>query len=941
MNCRKIFSQRFFIILILGGILLTGAAGFADDNLPSYKIQVRVDTDAKKLTAVQTVTFTNSTDKNLAEAYFHIYANRLYTPSEAMFIRQYASYFRVNPFPEGLATSRMIIAEVKNNNDTTSFAIEGLDKTLLRVALTKELMPGQSTEITINYEVMIPHSYGRLGWHKNIMAVSHWYPILSVLDKEGWHNDPFYPFHRPFFSDAAHYLVELSVPTNQVVIHSGQSVFVTHRNDGTKTLKIQTPLPVREFTFALSPDYKLMEKNFNGIKLKSFYLAGNEFYAKQTLDDVQDLMAFYGKLFGPYPYEEYSVAPVYLGYGGEQMSNMSFIDTRVYELPKALNRYFDFLVAHETGHQWFYNLVGTNEFQHMWMEEGVNSYFLLEYLEDKYGKNAEVLPLPKELNWLLPNFSFRTARDTRYKIVARTHLDHPIDDKLSSFNEPSSIFSIAYGKGSGVLSMLHSVMGDEAFDRAWRRIFEEYRYKNLLEKDFIRICEEESKQDLKWFFNEWLNTKEHCDYAVDKVKDGQITLANRGGIIMLVKIKVDYRDGTSEVLNWDGRDKEKKLTVPLGKTIQKVTLDPDQELLDIDRTNNSWPRTVRIKPVPLYFGLYDIPVFLPDDSYNFIVGPEISQGLGVKASFQKPYDQNLYAGTDYDFGEKLHHSRVGYQVNNLFHSQTAAGFELFNTHDLDDGEDDLAGGKLYLRKELWPAAYGLGDINDHITFYLVRDRSFSGDFLNGLEDTRNTSYLKKNESIVGTNLHFGRSGTYPDPSQGYEINTSLENSGHFLGATQYFYRSATDISLYHQVTAQSKMALRLKYAWGYPDDKNLFELGGIDGLRGFGRKTIRGSNGALSSVEYRFPIVSDINASVADRALILEDVGGVVFFDCGQAWYQDIGDSNLKKDAGLGLRFTVNVGAFLEKVMVRLDVAQAIHQPKEETHFWFGLNHAF
>ena len=142
------------------------------------------------------------------------------------------------------------------------------------------------------------------------------------------------------------------------------------------------------------------------------------------------------------------------------------------------------------------------------------------------------------------------------------------------------------------------------------------------------------------------------------------------------------------------------------------------------------------------------------------------------------------------------------------------------------------------------------------------------------------------------------------------------------------------------MTQRSKLAFRLKVGEGFPDDKNLFELGGINGLRGFDRKTVRGAHVGLGSVEYRFPLLDRLNVSVADHLLGMDSISGVAFFDAGQAWYHDFEDSQLRKDAGLGLRFTVNVGSFLEKVLVRFDAAQAIGQ-KQDTHFWFGVNHAF
>lgn len=918
------------------------AAASEKDFFPRYAIDAVVDVDHKSIRAQEKVIFTNPTQKPLKEIFFHIYANRRYTEGEKKFIFRYGSYFKVNPFPEGFQSGKMDIRFIQAGQQVVSFSIEGEDQTLLRIPLSQELQPAESIELKIDFTVHIPHAYGRFGFHENIFALSRWYPILSVVNDYGWDKAPFYPFHRPFFSEASYYSVRLQVPRKYVVVHSGKTKSVEEQLDK-KTLQIETANPIREFTLAMSPDYKILVGEFNGTRIKSFYLPGNEFHAQEALKDATDLMKFYSDRFGPYPDKEFSIAPVYLGYGGEQMSNMIFIDTRVYQLPKILLHYFDFLIAHETGHQWFYNLVGVDEFENMWMEEGVNSFFISEYLEHKYGPRASPIELPKPFSWFLPEFTFHQARDVRYKTIARTNLDHPISGKLSSFHEPSSIFSLTYGKGSTVVGMLRDVIGREAFQRVYRRIFEEFRFKNISQDDFLKICEEESGKDLKWFFYEWLETSDYCDYAIKQVKANRVSVAKRGKITMPVEIQIKYRDQSEETIHWDGQENGKEIEVKPFQRIQQVTVDPRKELLDIDRVNNSWPRKVYVKLVPLYIGLYDIPVFLPDDSYNVVVGPELANsGLGVKASLQKPYDWNFYTATDYEFGERLQKSRLGYQLNNVFHSQTTTGFELFNTTDYDGGEEDLVGGKVYLRKELWPAAYGLGDINDHVTFYLLRDRSLSGNlFFGGLEDSRNTSYLRKDEAIVGTALHFGRFGPYPDPVRGYKVDTLVESSGHFLGATQYFNRFSVDSSFYHPVTPQSKWALRLKYGQGFPDDKNLFELGGMDGLRGFDRKTVRGAHAGLGSVEYRFPLLNKLDISVADHLLGMESIGGVAFFDAGQAWFHDFEDTQLRKDAGLGLRFTVNLGSFLEKVLVRFDAAQAIGESKQGTHFWFGVNHAF
>ncbi len=937
----------WFLFLLLVNFYRVVPA-IAADVFSHYRINATLDTSGKMLTGYQKVTLVNTSGNAISEVYFYIYPNREYSPQEKRFMLRYGGYFKVNPFPAGYQKPDYEIANVKAGGQAAAFSIEGEDKTLLKINLAKPLSPDESIEMEMNFSAKIPHAYGRFGWHDDIFALARWYPLLAVLDEQGWQLNPYYPFHRPFFSEAAHYDVTLTVPQQVTVIHSGLEKSVTSVGGEAKEIVMSSEQPIREFTLAASSRYQVKESQGEEVKLKAYYLPGDERHAQLALDNARGMMAYYVELFGGYPYREFSIAPVHLGYGGEQMPNLIFIDARAFRLPGILDRYFDFLISHETGHQWFYNLVGVDAFTEMWLEEGVNSYFLLQYLEKKYGKNEGIIDWPKKMEWLLPNFSFRSARATRYHLIARTNLDRPISGKLSSFQEPSSIFSLTYGKGAGITDMLRYLLGDEAFFNVFKRLFKEYQFKNVTRADLLRLCNEEMKQDYTWFFDQWLDTNKKADFAVAGVRDNEIFLVNKGGVEMPRDLKVTFKDGkqkTMRVERWNEKSEALEMESFYGG-IKEVVLDPDERILDIDRTNNVWPRRVNKQIVPLYLPVYEIPVFIPEDAYSWITGPELANGgLGVKSSFQKPYDWNLYGAVDYEFGESLTHSRAGFLWKNLFKTQTAAGVELFHVTDNDGGEEDLAGGKLFLRRELWPAAYGLGDINDHVTLYLLRDRSLSGDLTGGgLEDSRNVSYLKKDEAIVGTALHLSNNGPYPDPVEGYQLDALLESSGHFLGATQYFYRSSLDGSHYQPVTPRTRLAFRGKYGWGFPDDKNLYELGGMNGLRGFDRKTIRGANIWLGSVEYRFPIIEDIKVGRrfgVSHWLDLESISGVAFFDGGTAWREDYEDAKFRRDAGFGLRAKVNVGSLLENALLRLDVAEAIGDGERDPHVWFGVNQAF
>lgn len=956
---RRVVSSQWSVVSILFFLTtvycLLSTVCYAFEP-PEYEINAFIDTKNHRIKAKQKVVFTNNSDKEIGEIYFHIWPHRKYSESEKRFLLRYAAYFNINPYPQGFQSGDLKINSVSLDSRALSYQIEGKDETILKVKLAHKILPDSSVSLDLDFTVDIPHAYGRFGWHRsatkiggsakkyggNIISLLRWYPMLSVLDEEGWHNYPFYPYHQAYFSDASLYKVYLTLPKEEVVIHSGVLKDEIHNPDGTKTLFIQSELPLRDFGLVISPDYRLESKEINGIKINSYYLKPDIFYAQKALEFASNLIEYYSNKFIPYPYKEFSIAPSFLGYGGTQSSNLILIDTRAYRLPKFLIRYFDFLIAHETGHQWFYNLVGSDEYKEMFIDEGFNSYFILQYLENKYGKDAQVMVLPKSLGWLIPNFSFLRAQLDRYRFVAKSGLDRPLLGELLSFKEPSSIFSIAYGKGSKVIDMLKFVMGDNAFDRLMQRYFKEFTFKNISLQELERLANNETGRDLNWFFDAWVRKSFSCDYAVKKVKNNRIYLENLGSIQMPVNIRVELENGQILNYTWDDAKKRKEISVDSNVRIKSVQLDPEKRILDLNPVNNYWKRKTDIRPVALYHPLYEIPVFLKDDAYSLVIGPQIQgSDFGIKTSWQIPQDNILYISNVYNFNEERVKFTAGFEQRHIFSKMLKWGIEVFDYNDIQ-GSADQEGCKLYLRKELWPVSYGLLDENDHITFYLLRNRdSKSSLTLGGLEDVRNVYYRQEDETILGLNLKFGRYGTYPDPSKGWKFNALLENAEHFLGGQIYFWRITPQLTRYFGFSPRQKFALRTKVGLGYPSDKGLFQLGGADGLRGYAYKTINGSQAAMFNAEYRLDLMDDLNLIFLDNLISLKKIQTVGFFDIGKSWFSSFNDRDFKKDVGLGLRFHCDVMGYLERIIFRIDIACALDEPKEDPRIWIGISHTF
>ena len=323
------------------------------------------------------------------------------------------------------------------------------------------------------------------------------------------------------------------------------------------------------------------------------------------------------------------------------------------------------------------------------------------------------------------------------------------------------------------------------------------------------------------------------------------------------------------------------------------------------------------------------------------MGPQIGSDLGIKASLQKPQDSIFYFSSGYNFGEERIKNVLGFEQRHFGGKLLKWGIEAFDYNDAS-GNDDQNGFKLYLRKELWPASYGLMDENDHLSLYLLKSRDFKSALTSGgLEDIRNLYYRKEDEAIAGLNLKLGRYGTYPDPQEGWKFISTLENAGHFLGGDNSFWRFSPELTRYFNFNPQQKIATRLKLGLGYPDDKGLFQLGGENSLRGFAYKTINGSRALMFNAEYRQDLIDDLDIRFLDNIICLDKIQGVGFFDIGKSWFGSFNDRSFKKDAGLGLRLHFTLGSFLEKFILRLDAAQPLNQPKSKRHYWLGLGHSF
>jgi hypothetical protein len=257
------------------------------------------------------------------------------------------------------------------------------------------------------------------------------------------------------------------------------------------------------------------------------------------------------------------------------------------------------VVTHEIGHNWFPMLVGSNERVHMWQDEGFNTFINTFSEGRRYPERRDQMA--------------RAHDERRYVEAAmKANADKPVDvmpDRI----DPRLLGLASYVKPSVGLQLLRQeIMGPEAFDDAFRTYIQRWAYKHPTPTDFYRTMEDVGGRRLDWFWREWFKENPHFDQAIDSVLTRQVgdtqqvivAFGNRARGVLPIHARFTFSDGSVEQYDYPAEVWSTNTTHYVrqyafrGKTLRRIELDPDQRLVDIDRSNNTWGTAAMVAPQP-------------------------------------------------------------------------------------------------------------------------------------------------------------------------------------------------------------------------------------------------------------------------------------------------------------------------------------------------------
>ena len=591
----------------------------------NYKMVVSVDVKNYQYNGKQELVYTNNSPDTLKRVYFHLYNNAFQPGSEMDMRIQNISdpdSRMVEKIKDVAGKDKKVsrISRLQPNEigylRITNFKQDGAStptkeiSTLLEVSLTTPILPGKSTTFSLDFEGQVPLQIRRSGRNNSegvAFSMSQWYPKMAEFDFEGWHADPY--IAREFHGVWGDFDVKITIDKNYIL---GGSGYLKNKNEvgfgyedagikvpvngKTKTWHFEAP-NVHDFTWAADKDYLHdVVKGPNNVELHFLYKNNPKIIENwKSLQPLMiNVMAFFNKTVGDYPYKQYSF--IQGGDGGMEYAMCTLM------LGNGTLEGLSGTAIHELGHSWFQHVLASNESKFAWMDEGFTSY-----IED--------LAL-NEIGNVKSENPFENSYKAYVKLV-ESGKEQPLSTHADRYDENRSYSIASYVKGSIFLSQLEYLIGKENMQKTLKRFFNDFKFKHPTPNDIKRTAERVSGANLDWYLTDWTTTLNTIDYEINNVENiegnqkTRVSLKRNGRMPMPIDILIDYDDGTKEsfyiplrlmsyekanpnpkikrtVLNdwtWANPNYNFEISKPKNR-IKKITIDPNGYMADIKKENN-------------------------------------------------------------------------------------------------------------------------------------------------------------------------------------------------------------------------------------------------------------------------------------------------------------------------------------------------------------------
>jgi len=589
----------------------------------NYEIHVSLNDHEHQLNAFETIEYVNNSPSTHYYLWFHLWPNA-YKDGKSSLSKQMRQDDDLTLFFSH-HKDRGWIDSLDFNVDgkRARFELDPKNKDICRVFLPEPLLPGEKVVITTPFTVQIPKGiFSRLGHLDQAYQITQWYPKPAVFDHTGWHQMS-YLGQGEFYSEFGTFDVHITLPENYVVGATGdlingekeiawlekkvketEAIDVFDYNDlsfpvssiETKTLHYHQE-KVHDFAWFADKRYHVLKGEIElptskrKVTTWAMFTNNEADLWKNSIEYLNDATYYYSLWVGDYPYNHVTAVDGVLSEGGGmEYPNVTIIG----ESGTATS--LEEVIMHEVGHNWFYGILGSNERDHPWMDEGLNSFIEQRYMKTKYPdlNFKDVFGRGKLFNfgmkWLgVDKLKYRSLNQHGYGISARSNMDQPIELKSELYS------SVNYGTGvymktAFVFNYLMHYLGEEKMDELMYAYFQTWKFKHPYPKDFRDLTVHVTGDSLEWFFDDVINSAKKMDYSVAGIKkeEGKLLVKVRNNGKIAGPFPISALRGNDTVTTKWVEGIEKLDWVELNcDDCDKVVIDSEEIIPDINRKNNS------------------------------------------------------------------------------------------------------------------------------------------------------------------------------------------------------------------------------------------------------------------------------------------------------------------------------------------------------------------
>lgn len=488
MNIFYFMKKKKWILIIITVAVAIGAFAFCAKNLSSeqkycyYKQTLYYNHEEKTLHGKELVGFYNYSDDVLTCAYLHLYPNAFREGAKAKVV---SLANEQKAYPNGKNYGHIDIESVCMGDTSLEYEIAGEDDNILIVNFKDELFPDDTFEFEIGFSVTLANINHRLGYGENTVNICNYYPALCIRENGEYVTDLYNSNGDPFYSKVANYEVEISYDSSLVLASTGSRTLKKEGNTNTANISARR---VRDFAIVLSNKYTLLCDTYLDVNLNYYYYG--DLVPTKTMECIKNVLKMNTK-YGKYPYDVLSVCEANFVHGGMEYPNLVLISDDLQDGDTYIN-----VVVHELCHQWWYGVVGNNQFEYGFLDEGLTDYntalFYDEYPEYGYSSkdifaNASKMyaNFEKVYASVVPNFSTKMVR------------------RLNEFDTESEYTYLSYVKGMLMFSNLNDLLGSKKMTKCLKYYYECNKFSEATPNDLVNAFNKASGRNLTSFFDSW------------------------------------------------------------------------------------------------------------------------------------------------------------------------------------------------------------------------------------------------------------------------------------------------------------------------------------------------------------------------------------------------------------------------------------------------------